>query len=215
MARILITRPNSDRTTRYISEWAGKVVKFAESKGFGVLDLAGERANRAEFESMLRKHRPSFIFLNGHGSDMFVTGQNEEVLVEAGVNETVLRASIIYALSCSSGAVLGPRAITSGARAFIGYRKKFIFLFSPSLRTQPLTDPLAKYFFEPSNQVAVSLLKGHSAQTAYNNSQRSFQRNIQKLIIGQASAYESAAIRFLYSNMRCQVSFGDGAATVR
>lgn len=209
----MVTRPNSDRTTRYISEWAGKVIEMAESKGFGVLDLKGKRANRKEFESMLKKHTPSFIFLNGHGDNEAVTGQNEEVLVQAGVNEKLLRATVVYALACSSGAVLGPKSVESGARAFIGYRKKFIFFYNPSQRTQPFTDTLARYFLEPSNQVAVSLLKGHNAKTAYENSQRAFQRNIQKLIVSKATGSESAAIRFLYSNMQYQVCLGDGNAT--
>lgn len=212
--RILVTRPNSDRTTRYISEWAKGVIEFAQQKSCDVLDLAGKRANRKEFESMIRKNAPSFLFLNGHGNVDVVTGQDEEPLVQAGVNEEVLKGAVTYALSCSSGKTLGPKAIDRGATAYIGYREEFIFLFDETRRTRPAEDELAAHFFESSNQVAVSLLKGHTAKEAHENSKQSFGRGIRKLLTSQATDQESAAIRYLFWDMQHQVCLGNGDATI-
>lgn len=213
-SRMLVTRPNSDRTTRYISEWAKKVISFAEQNGCDVLDLEGKRANRKEFESMIRKHGPAFLFLNGHGNSHAVTGQNEESLVQAEVNEESLKGAVTYALSCSSGSVLGPKAVQAGARAYIGYREEFIFLFDELRRTRPAQDGLAAHFCEASNQVAISLLKGHTAKEAHENSKQAFARGIRKLLTSQATGQESAAIRYLFWDLQHQVCLGDGEAKI-
>lgn len=214
MRRMLITRPNYDRTTKYISEWAKKVIKVAKEKSYEVFDLDGKRANRKDFESMIRKLKPSFLFLNGHGNTDVVTGQNDEPLVQANVNEDILTGIVTYALSCSSGKVLGPKAIERGATAYIGYREEFIFLFDETRRTQPIMDKLAAHFFEPSNQVAVALLKGHTAKEAHENSKGYFGRGIHKLLTSQATDQESVAIRYLFWDMQHQVCLGNGDAKI-
>ncbi|HBL39683.1 TPA: hypothetical protein DDZ10_03370 [Candidatus Uhrbacteria bacterium] len=212
--RLLVTRPNFDRTTRYVSVWAKDVIKVAEQKGFTVLDLVGKRANRREFEGMVRKHKPSFLFLNGHGSADAITGQNEEPLVEVGVNADVLKGAVTYALSCSSGKTLGVQAVAHGADAYIGYREEFIFLFDEAMRTRPGQDELAAHFSTSSNQVALSLLKGHTAKEAHENSRQSFARSMRKLLTSEATDRESAAIRYLFWNMRHQVCLGNGSAKI-
>lgn len=214
MSRMLVTRPDFDRTTRYISGWAEKVIDFAKEKNVGVLDLHASRANRKVFESMLRKRRPSFVFLNGHGDSDMVGGQNNEPLVQTGLNEEVLAETVTYALSCCSAKDLGPSAVRRGKGAFIGYREEFIFLFTEAQRTRPDEDPLARNFFEPSNQVAVSLLKGHDARTAHANSKQAFVRNIRKLLSSETSAADSSAVRYLFWNLRHQVCLGNGDATI-
>lgn len=214
ISRMLTTRPNSDRTTRYIAEWAQQVIDLAKQKGHNVLDLAGQRANRKEFESMVRKNKPSFLFLNGHGNADVVTGQNEEPLVQVNDNEEILKGSVTYALSCSAGKTLGPHAVKNGATAFIGYRDEFIFLFNEAQRTRPGQDALAVFFAEPSNQVAISLLKGHTAKEAHEKSKRTFVRGIRKLLTSQATDQESAAIRYLLWDMQHQVCLGNGDAKI-
>jgi len=206
---LLVTRPNSDRTTRYISTWAEKVISLAQEKGLAVFDLARNRANRKELESMIRRNEPSLIFLNGHGHDTVVTGQDGEVLIEAGSNENILKKRIVYALSCRSGKVLGPRCVQAGTEAYIGYDEDFIFLFEESKRTHPEQDKTAELFLTPSNQVVISLLKGHSAEEAHANSKRSFVRNIKKLLSSQTSSSDSQAVRYLIWDMQHQVCLGN------
>lgn len=204
---LLVTRPNFDLTTRYISIWAEKIIKFAKSKNKNVFDLGRNRANRRELESMIRKHSPSLIFLNGHGDENQVAGQNNEVLISLGDNENVLKDKSVYALSCRSGKLLGPGSIKSGASSYIGYEGDFIFLYDEKRINRPKEDKTAEIFLEPSNQVMISLLKNHTAKEAHENSKLSFAKRIRKMLSSQSTQIESSAVRYLIWDMQCQVCY--------
>ena len=144
---LLITRPNYDYTTRYLYSWAGKVKDFAESRGEKVLDLKKTRANRNELESMIVKTEPAFLFLNGHGNESQVTGQDGEVLVNAGENSELFQSKVVYALACRSAKELGKRSVDEGAVAYIGYDEDFIFMYTEEKRTRPTEDATAGMFW--------------------------------------------------------------------
>ena len=211
---VLVTRPEYDYTTRFISAWAVKVIDFAKSKGMSVFDLSKERATKKEFESIAGKKNPRFIFLNGHGDDKMITGQDGEVLIESGENEGVLNSKIVYALSCRSAKKLGPESVASGADAYIGYDEDFIFMYSNEKRLRPTEDKTAAMFLESSNQVAMSLLKGNSTQTSHRNSRKAFIRNIQKLLTSKVAQEDSSAVRYLVWDMQHQVCLGDQEARI-
>ena len=211
---LLVTRPNYDYTTRYISAWAQKIIDLAKSKGSVVLDLDKERACKKEFESMIQKRNPSVIFLNGHGNDDLLTGQDGAVMLQAGENEHILEGTITYALSCRSAKVLGKQSVASGARAYIGYEEDFTFMYESEKRTRPDEDTIAALFLDPSNQVIISLLKGHDVNSAYINAKNAFFRNIQKSLTSESSSDDSSNIRYLLWDMQNLVYHGDGAATV-
>ncbi len=126
--RLIITRPQHDVTTRYLSSWAGEIIDFAKKKGIDVYDLVKEKANRAEFEGRVKKIKPEAVFLNGHGSDDCVTGHDNSVLVSVKENHEILNNKITYALSCNSGKKLGPKVVENGNAAYIGYSDEFIFM---------------------------------------------------------------------------------------
>lgn len=202
---LLITRPDYDLTTRYISIWAKKIIVLAKEKGCTVFDLDKKRANRQEFESIVKRKKPSLVFLNGHGNYNIVAGQDGEELICAGKNEKFLKSKIIYALSCRSGKILGPSSIKSGAVAYIGYDEDFIFLYNENKQARPERDKTAEMFLEPSNQVMISLLKNHKPKKARQNSKQSFARQIRKLLSSQATPLESSAVRYLIWDMQHQV----------
>ena len=211
---VLVTRPEYDYTTRYISAWSQKIIIFAESKGNLVIDLLKDRATKKEFESVVHKKNPSFVIINGHGNDQSVCGQDGDVLIEAGVNDDILNSRIVYALSCRSAKILGPESIKSGALAYIGYVEDFIFMYSNEKRGHPIDDKTAELFLEPSNQIVISLLKGHTAGEAHQGSKKFFLRNIQKLLTSESSSIESSALRYLFWDMKYQVCLGDQSATL-
>src|SRR3989338_282816 len=171
---ILVTLPSSDRTTRYISTWAQLAIHNLKSKNFKLITLEKERAVKIVFESMVHKHAPTFIFLNGHGGSDLVCGQNNEILIQEGKNELILKGTISYALSCSSAKVLGPSAITAGATSYIGYKEDFIFFISSEKRTKPQEDKTAEMFLAPANQIVVSLVKGHTVAEAIDMTKKYF-----------------------------------------
>ncbi len=106
MVTLLITLPKHEQTTRCISAWAKKALKEAERKGLKIIELADKRACKKDFESMIKKHKPSFVFLNGHGGASVVTGHENEILVQAGMNEEILEGTITYALACQAAKIL-------------------------------------------------------------------------------------------------------------
>ena len=42
---LIVTRPEYDYTTRYISAWAEKYLKLANQKGYAIVDLRRKRAS--------------------------------------------------------------------------------------------------------------------------------------------------------------------------
>lgn len=214
MAKALVTQPNYDYTTRYISAWAQKAVDLAKGKGISVICLKEARANKREFESVIRKTQPKFIFINGHGDERSVTGQDGEVLVKVRVNEGILNRSVVYALSCQSAKVLGKESVKSGADAYLGYEEDFIFLYDERCRTNPKIDKTAKLFLDPSMALPVSLFKGHSTGQAYGNSQNEYRRTIVSLLSSEASSEQRTYIGYLIWDMKSQVCLGSRSAII-
>jgi len=214
MAKLLVTQPNYDYTTRYLSQWANKAVALAKEKGLSAVCLKNKRANKREFESVIKKTKPSFLFLNGHGSERCVTGQDDEVLVEVGVNEGILGKMVVYALSCRSARVLGKQSLKSGAVAYLGYNEDFIFFYDEKVRTNPKIDKTAGLFLDPPVVLATSLIKGHPTRRAYVNSQNAYRNTIIKLLSSEATFEYRTYIRYLVWDMSNQVCLGNQAASI-
>ncbi|HEY4509563.1 MAG TPA: hypothetical protein VJC15_01075 [Candidatus Paceibacterota bacterium] len=206
---LLITRPEYDYTTRYISAWAEKYLKLAAQKGYAIIDLKRERANRKEFESIAKKRKPAFVILNGHGNSDEVAGDDDEILVDSKTNASVLADKITYALSCQSAKKLGVRVGTYPHTVYIGYREDFAFLRLEKYGRKPTEDMLAGLFLEPSNAVVISLLKGHSAGDSFSRGQQEFMRNIQKLLTSKTKPDEYSALRFLIWDFKYLTLCGD------
>ena len=202
---LLVTRPNFDLTTRYISVWAQKIIKLAQDKGCPVFDLYKDRASRKVLESVLRKKEPSLVFLNGHGDYGLVCGQDNEEIIAVNTNETVLHSKVAYTLSCCSGKLLGPSCINAGAEAYIGYDEEFIFLYDERSSSRPENDQTAGLFLDPSNQVMISLLKNHTPAEAHASSRKAYLKRIKKLLSSQASKSDGSVVRYLIWDMQHQV----------
>jgi len=203
MARhLLITRPEHDYATRYLSAWAEKFFEVAKDKGYSIIDLYRKRANRKEVESILYKRNPDLVIINGHGSDDAVSGYENELLLIAGDNSFLLKGKITYAISCRSARGLGKEVGQYIDTAYIGYREDFIFIYLEKHRTRPLEDKLAGLFLDPSNLVATTLLKGHPAKEAVSRAQQEFLRKIQGLLTSETSADEYSALRWLVWDMK-------------
>lgn len=211
MARhLLVTRPEHDYTTRYLSAWTKNFFDLAKAKGYSIIDLYRQRANREEFESVINKRNPCLMVINGHGRDDLIAGHEDEPLLAAKDNSSLLEGKITYAISCRSARVLGQEAGRCADTAYIGYQDDFIFLYLEKHRTRPIEDKLAELFLNPSNLVATTLLKGHSAKESVLRAQQEFFRNIQKLLTSETKADDSSAIRWLLWDRRNLVFCGQG-----
>ncbi|MBU0722215.1 hypothetical protein KKA93_02030 [Patescibacteria group bacterium] len=207
--KMIVTRPQHDVITKYLSVWTEEVINFAKEKGIEVFDLIKEKANKKDFCRRVKKLQPDMIFLNGHGDDNCVTGHDDQEIVRAGDNHNILYGAITYALSCNSGKILGPKVTKNKATTYIGYEDKFIFVSDRNYMHSPIDDPRARPFMEASNQVMISLLKGHRAGEASKKSKNKFKEHFMKLSSSQADPDSLQAAQCLWWNMRNQVCLGN------
>lgn len=214
LKKLLITRPEHDPGTRYLSHWGKKVIQAAEEKGVDVIDLNQNKAVRTEFEGRVRKTNPSLVILNGHGTEDCVMGHDNQVLVKAGENEALLKNKITYAIACDSAKYLGQSCVDEHT-AYIGYEKLFIFNADSRYLNRPLEDQRAKRFLDPTNQVPLLLLKGHSAQEASTRSKESFKKIILSLLTSANTDPDSLEdVKDLIWDMQYQVCLGNGNARI-
>ena len=206
---LLITRPDHDPATKYLSVWSEKIIQEAKDKKHTIFDLPGKSASKKELTTRISKLNPTLVVLNGHGDDDLITGQNNEVLVKAGENEELLQKRVTYAVSCRCGKKLGSKVVKTKGTAFIGYDDDFVFSSDRRCLSRPLEDKRAKPFMEASNHVAISLLKGHSAKEASERSKKMFGAESQSLLSSSSDPDALQDARFLWWNMNHQVCLGE------
>ncbi|MFH1601700.1 MAG: hypothetical protein ABIB61_01960 [Candidatus Shapirobacteria bacterium] len=211
---LLVTRPNHDLTTNYLFCWSLPVIKEARKKDFQVLDLEGNKANKKNFDSHIKRHRPILVFFNGHGSKEMIGGFDNEVLVRVDRDEKLLSEKMVYARSCDSAEELGYKCVRKGTIVFIGYRRKYFLVYSQSKSTRPQQDEVAKLFLEPSNLVPISLLKGNTASISFKKSQGGMRRNLRFMLSSKASQVQRDAAPYLWRNIKSQVVIGNKKAKI-
>lgn len=209
---MLITRPNHDDTTKYLYYWSKLIIHQAKKLKRAVTDLSGKKANYQEFIKVLKKNNPLFIIINGHGNKKAVTGFNNEILVQSGVNESVFDKRIIFARSCQSAATLGKSCVKKGTKTYIGYTEDFVFFIEQDTKNNPLEDETAGLFLAPSNYIAIALLNGEKTGEANDKSKEMYQKNMQKLMTSETPEKDRELIPFLRWNMVHQVCLGDDKA---
>lgn len=209
----LITRPEYDDTTRYISKWSEEIIALAKKKLLTVVDLRRSRAERQIFLSIMDKRNPRLVVINGHGSDNAIAGEDGKTILQIG-DEKFTASKIIYARSCCSLRTLGRSIVDKGADAYLGYDEDFVFFFEPEKISRPLEDKTAKLFMEPSNYVAISLLKGHSVEDSNKRSKDLYRKNIAKLLVAGPKSENYHTIRYLFWDMQHQIAIGDHNAIV-
>lgn len=206
MPSILITRPRYETPTHYLYHWSAVLVEAASSGGNKVFDLEKKKACRKKVESYLNKRAPSIAIFNGHGDTRSVSGQDGEDLIVVGQNTNLLKYCIVFMRACSAGKVLGLEIMKEGAESFIGYREPFRFYTNEEeYFNKPLEDDYARPFFEASNQVGLSLIKGKTAKEADENSRKVYRNIISRLLTSNAS--NSFVIPDLLWNMHHQVCY--------
>jgi len=198
----LITRPRYEETTNDLFYWAGELIREAKDRKIQIIDLEKDKASRKMLESFLSKKNPDVVIMNGHGNENCVTGQNGEELLVAGQNTNLLKDKEVYVRACRAGQGLGPDIKKAGAAGFVGYVQDFIFPYDKDSVQRPLEDAYAKPNLECSNQVAISLLKGNSAQVAHKESMQMFHKKLNEAMTSNSP--NSAVATCLLWNMASQ-----------
>src|SRR3989344_7978392 len=108
MTTYMITRPEHDDTTHYLSYWSKETIEMAKKKGMKVLDVYREKVTKQQVENLLKQHNPALVVFNGHGDEKTISGYRNTLLIQVGENEHLLKEKQIYAISCKSAKTLGP-----------------------------------------------------------------------------------------------------------
>lgn len=202
---VVITRPFYDPATSYLYKWGEKIVDLAKSLVGRIADLKENRASRKELESVVRKLQPEVIIIYGHGFSDRVFGQDGNVLIKVGENESILKNSNVFSLTCDSGKILGPASIVAGANGYIGYSEPFVFVTSHGYATRADQDPLAKLFLDPTNEIAASLIKGNTVRNANDKGINLFIKNYETVLLSNSK--DEYLARFLAWDIRNQVCY--------
>ncbi len=201
MKKMLVTRPNYDKATSYTFYYAGLVIKEAEKKGINVIDLKRPRLTRNSVTSIIENKEPGLIFFNAHGNEKIIFGdkinKEPEVLIKEGENHNILNFKLVYARTCMAASSLGKK-IKGGC--FIGYETPFSFWTDKRIDAVPERDKTARLFFEPSNLIVISLLKGNTAEEAVKKSANLTKKTILKLLRTKEEG-SMALISRLWNNM--------------
>lgn len=208
----LITRPQHEYRVSYLYAWSKDIIDFAQKNNIDFTDFDKKQATRQNVEKYLMKRKPDFVIFNGHGLDdsTAILGHNDEALIEAGKNTDLLRDTIVYARACFSSRVLGREVISKNEKnAYIGYNGLFTWVHSADRECSPFKDKLAEPFKRISNEIPLSILKGHTAMEAHQKAKDLCLRLIQEHASTRNEEID-AEIRFwLFVDMNIQEQLGN------
>ena len=209
MVCILFSRPADDVTLNYLYYYSKELVKLSNSLGHKTLNKERETANRNTILSLINKQKPLLIIFNGHGSPEIICGHKKEIIIDSKENPEILKNSIVYALSCSSAAILGPKAVERGAICFVGYENDFALGKDPDSEASPRYDKVAKLFIEPSNILVSLLLEGNSIKKSIEKAKEKMLENVWYLHTTKDFPAAIYYAPFLFGNYSSLVSHGD------
>ena len=208
---VLVTRPNHDLPTTYLYHFTKEIVNYCQEKSIILADLKGKKANKKLLQSYVSKNKLDFVFVNGHGDEGCVCGYDNEIIIDK--YEKGLENTIFYCRSCRSAQKLGKKLVKGGVRAYVGYTKDYYVLMSRKKNTNPLFDKTARLFLDPSNLVAMSILKGNSVDNADKKSKKLLSKNIKDVISSNMAGKDEVAA-YLLHDLKCQVVIGDKEAKI-
>jgi hypothetical protein len=174
--KLLIIRPkvNGDNYTSMFSFQAAELVKTkAVAEGWTVTDLQATDTNRANVESTISSINPDFIIHYDHGSDYALYGQTNNIITAIldAANVTLFEGKAASTVSCESATGLGPLAVDSNAKAYMGYDElHWVHLWYVSK------------FTEASNAANYALLEGKTYQEAYDIAMLKYEEKYAELL---------------------------------
>lgn len=209
---ILITLPRSDDVTEYLAAFSYPIIQLCSEKSISLKRIEGKEVTKSNFEKILKKIDYKMIIFNGHGSPEAITGHKGEPLIITGQNEQLLKERITYARSCWAVLGVGIKSMEKNSSGcFIGYKIPFMFLFDSTRISNPIKDNIAKIFFETSNIVPITLIKGNTAKEAHDNSKKSMLKSIKKSLKDKES---EAIAGVLWNNYMGQTLVGNSEARI-
>ena len=203
---LIITLPRFDIVTEYFSEFSKEIIGTARKKSLPVKEIKEKSVNKENTKKVLEKLNHKLIVLNGHGSKTQIAGHKNEIIISKE-NSELLKERITYSRACEAAHTLG-NYISEMGGCFIGYNEPFQFYADPDKHYNPLIDPKATLFLNPSNLVPISILKGNSIKESSERSKKQILKNIKKVL--KENKNDSIAVaQALFSNYNAQTICGN------
>ena len=155
--------PDHDPATRYGRFFLGQSAREA-SRYLLTAVLEGPDATRDALLRAAEFYAPGLFVLLGHGGPGEFHGWGDELVMAACRGDEVLSGAVVLALSCFTGAALGPDAVGKGCLAYLGWTEDFAWVASEEM--DPAADPYAPAFFGPVQAMARVLYTGGTAGEA-------------------------------------------------
>ena len=211
----LITRPQHEYRVSYLHAWSKEILDFATERNINFSDFNEKEPTRANVEKYLKKRKPEFVIFNGHGHEdsTAILGHNDEVLIEAGKNTMLLKDTIVYARACFSSTVLGKDVITNGGKSYIGYSGPFSWVHSADRECNPFKDKIAEPFKRISNEIPLSILRGHTTLEAHERARELCLELLQEFSSTGNEDLDKVIRFWLFVDMNIQEHLGDPNAT--
>ena len=196
----LIVRPKfpNDLYTTLFSYPAAELAKTkANAEGWAVTDLQANNTNRTKVTQTLNSTPEDFVVHYDHGGDFVMCGQNSNQFDNAidNNNVTLLKGKAASTVSCDTAIGLGPLAISTGARAYLGYDDlHWVYL------------NWTNEFTEAANAANYALLEGKTYQDAYNIAYAIYTQKYLQIL--NANAHDPAAGAMLHDR-DCLKLLGD------
>jgi hypothetical protein len=206
------SRPDYEAVTSVGSMALKHVVDAWVSRGYAITDLFGADATRANVLAALASQDPILVFGVGHGNEDLWTCQGGEQMFWT-CDCSALRGRIVYALSCITAYRLGPDAVNNkGCLTYIGYADTFGWV-QTNMSLDPLSDTLARSFFEAVLAVLNRLIDGASTGDAFKASMDTW--NFWIDFWSRSTDPDAAVVlQWLIHDRDCMKLIGDESATV-
>ena len=211
MPCLLVTRPDYDDGTAYLSHYTSLVLKLAKEKNIDVKDFLGKDANVADVTKYVSKKNPKLLFINGHGNNDSLEGDRNEILFSVNNGLDILKNKIVYARACHAGLSFGEKMVRGNSGCFIGYKFPFSFWISGARSSTPLKDKTAALFLIPSNEVVSCLIRGKTTKDANELSKKKMVESMQKVLDlnGKKEPGAMELLKILWTNYNGQVLHGN------
>jgi len=209
---ILITNPSHDIATKYLDAWITSIIFSIghNHNNVEICELKGTNATREELGKIIKDKNPGMVLFHGHGSHDSIEGYRC-VLINCQMNLDMLKERTVHSLSCDSGKTLGPKLISAGSDAFVGYKEEFKFIhLNKSNEKERLSDPVAIYFLGPAFEAVKALIGGKTAREAYEISQDEYRDQLRFLLtanIASANNIATTIASLVYHNLTNQVCY--------
>jgi len=208
---VLITLPQSDDVTEYLTVFSWPIIKECDERGIKCHKINNKEVIKSNVEQRIKSYNYKMNVFNGHGEIDRITGYKNQVIIDK-TNWDILNNRINYARSCWSASVLGNSCMKENKEGcFIGYDIPFMFLIDTTWSNSPAKDNIAKVYFDTSNRVPIGLIKGQTAQEADENSKKAMLKEINKLLLSNDKDSENMA-EILWNNYYGQTLIGNPEA---